>query len=717
VGVGYIRIEANTADSALPVRDAHVVIRQPDGSILYETDTDANGNTGKFALTAPDKELTLDPYFGKPAYSLCDVDVIADGYVTVHVHGVQIVDTQTAILPVKMLPLAKEAAPVTERSIFIPPLGLLIPRERNPAGPPADERAQQQDYQNRVSRSRQEDYVIPVQASLDPDPGFGAVQTVNDVVIPEYITVHLGIPTNAAARNVRVKFSDYIKNVTCSEIYPTWPVNSLLANIGAIISFALNRVFTEWYRSRGFTFDITNSTSYDQFYRDGAEIYENISQLVDEYFNTFVRRIGFRNPFFTQFCNGTTVTCAGLSQWGTVTLANQGRTPIEILRYYYPNDVILVASTNITGITESYPGSPLRVGSQGDDVRRMQNFLNRIRVNFPLIPVISNPNGVFGADTQNAVRVFQRTFNLTADGIIGRATWNKITFIFTGIARLAELDSEGERIGLGASPPTTVLSQGSRGHDVLELQFILNAIAPYYDSIPTVIQDSVFGPNLKSAVIEFQKTFNLTPDGVVGPVTWNKLYAVYQGIEDSVKVPPAGEVQPPATPQFPGTLLRVGSSGADVRLMQTYLNTIRIVYPNIPYVVVNGTFGEEMRRSVVAFQQQFLLAPDGIIGPITWNYIVKQFQLLTGQISTILEYPGTPLRVGSRGTSVRLMQGFLQELHAAYPSIPLIAVDGIFGPQTQAAVMSFQRLFGLAVDGIIGPITWYAIIERRNAVV
>lgn len=491
----------------------------------------------------------------------------------------------------------------------------------------------------------------------------------------------------------------------------------MISNIHVIVTFALNRVYTEWYRSRGYNFDITNSTSYDQAYRDGAQIFENISKLVDNIFNVYVRRFGFQNPFFTSFCNGTTVTCAGLSQWGTVSLANRGMTPLQILRYYYPDDVELNESNNITGITSSYPGYALAVGSQGEPVRRMQNYLNRIRVNFPLIPLISNPNGVFGTDTQDAVRAFQRSFALTADGVIGKSTWNKISFIYVGVTRLAELESEGVRISIGKNPPNVVLSQGARGHDVLELQFILNSIAPYYDSVPYVIKDSVFGAGTKNAVIEFQKAFGLTPDGVVGPATWNKLYAVYRGIHDNVVVPPVEPIPPADAPVYPGTPLKLGSSGADVRLMQNYLNTIRIVYPSIPYHIVNGTFDEAMRSTVIAFQQEFLLTPDGIIGPITWNKIVEMFMVVTGNASFSLEYPGTPLRLGSRGSAVRLMQSFLVELRAPYPSLPFIAVDGIFGPQTEAAVMHFQRLKGLTADGVIGPITWNAIVRERNAAV
>lgn len=680
MGTGYLTVHTRTGNDALPVEEAHVLVSDENGVLQYETYTDSNGDTELLALPAPDAALTLDPNYRQPAYSSWNVEVEKDGFVSPHIRGVEVVDTQTSILPVQMEPLVDGPSPRTAERIDIPPIGLLV-SDRGQEG-----------------------------SRLAP-------RTLKQVIIPDYITVHLGIPTNAAARNVRVRFSDYIKNVASSEIYSTWPNNSLIANIHVIVTFAINRVYTEWYRSRGFNFDITNSTSYDQYYRDGAQIFANISKLVDEYINVYARRSGFQNPFFTAFCNGTTATCDGLSQWGTVTLANQGLTPLQILHSYYPSDLQLVTSNNIAGITESYPGYALRTGSQGEPVQRMQNYLNRIRENFPLIPLISNPNGTFGSDTEAAVRTFQRTFDLTADGIIGRATWNKISFIYVGVARLAELDSIGERYTIGENPPGVVLRQGSRGEAVRELQFILSAIAPYYNSVPPVVQDGIFGSGVKNAVIQFQKTFSLTPDGVVGPSTWNELYAVYRGIYGNAQVPPAENPDPGYSTQYPGTPLRVGSTGAAVRLMQTYLNTIRIVYPSIPSLTVDGVFGNGTREAVTAFQNAFLLAPDGIIGPATWDYIVKQYQLVTGGTSVSLEYPGTPLRNGSAGSAVRLMQGFLAELRSPYPSLPAITADGVFGPNTEAAVRGFQRLFGLTADGIIGPVTWYEIIRQRNLAV
>jgi peptidoglycan hydrolase-like protein with peptidoglycan-binding domain len=358
---------------------------------------------------------------------------------------------------------------------------------------------------------------------------------------------------------------------------------------------------------------------------DGRNIYDSISVIVDRIFNLYVQRQGRKEPFFTQFCNGTTSTCAGLSQWGTVSLANQGMTPIQILKYYYPSDIEIVETKNTISVNESYPGVPLREGSQGHNVQTMQRYLNRIRANYPLIPLISNPNGVFGNDTTHAVKVFQEIFNLTQNGIIDKETWYKISYIYVSVTKLAELDSEGEWIGIGETPPKVVLREGSQGADVAQLQFILNFISEFYPSVPPVIQDAVFRATTKTSVIGFQKTFNLTPDGVVGPTTWDMLYKVYKGINNNVEIPP-GPVQPPVTtPPYPGTPLRKGSKGNDVLLMQQYLNVISNVYTTIPKLKADGIFGSATESAVIAFQKQFGLTVDGIIGPVTWNRIVAEY--------------------------------------------------------------------------------------------
>jgi peptidoglycan hydrolase-like protein with peptidoglycan-binding domain len=226
-----------------------------------------------------------------------------------------------------------------------------------------------------------------------------------------------------------------------------------------------------------------------------------------------------------------------MSQWGTVTLANQGRTALQILHHYYPKDLVLTQTDNIAGIANSFPGRPLRLGSRGEDVRRIQNDLNRIRANYPLIPMIWNPDGVFGVETQDAVMTFQRVFNLPANGVVNQATWNSISRIFVAVSRISELDGEGVRYTIGQSPPTSTLSMGSKGQDVLEMQFIMNIIAAFYPSVPFVIKDGTFGSSDRQAVLEFQRTFDLPVTGNVGPLTWNRLYAVYRGIRNSVNIP------------------------------------------------------------------------------------------------------------------------------------------------------------------------------------
>lgn len=294
------------------------------------------------------------------------------------------------------------------------------------------------------------------------------------------------------------------------------------------------------YRSQGYSFDITNSPAYDQAYVYGRTIYASISRIVDEIFNEYVRRRGQIAPYFTSFCNGTTATCAGLSQWGTVSLADRGQTPIQILRAYYPNDIEIVETDVVTGSLSSYPGTALRLGSTGLDVQTIQTYLNRIRKNYPAIPAITDEAGVFGSSTQAAVKKFQSVFNLGVDGIVGKSTWYKISRLYAAVTRLAELNSEGTTLGIGTVPPASVLRQGSRGADVITLQYLLNVAAEFYPYIPTVSQDGIFGSGTSQAVMAFQRAMGLNADGIVGVNTWRELYDVYLGAMENLPSPGPG---------------------------------------------------------------------------------------------------------------------------------------------------------------------------------
>ncbi len=349
--------------------------------------------------------------------------------------------------------------------------------------------------------------------------------------VPQRITVHLG-PPNANAENVTVDFIDYVKNVASSEIYPTWDESALRANILAIVSFALNRVYTEFYRSRGYDFDITSSTAYDQYFVKGRSYFESVSRLVDELFNDYLRRPGFVEPLAAKFCNGTTVTCEGLSQWGSQNLAQQGYNSTQILQSYYGN-VETVLNAPIRGITTSYPGTPLRRGSSGPDVVVLQVALNRIAQSYPAIPKLPTTDGIFGSRTEATVRAFQQIFDLSPDGIVGPATWYAIVRLYTAVTRLAELRSQGQQFyAIDWSPPNA-LQQGSSGDKVRQLQYMLAILSDYISQIPEVAIDGIYGPATRSAVLAVQRYFALPETGVVDARTWDEIYDQYSGIENT----------------------------------------------------------------------------------------------------------------------------------------------------------------------------------------
>lgn len=389
--------------------------------------------------------------------------------------------------------------------------------------------------------------------------------------VPEFITVHLG-PASQSAENVTVSFPDYIKNVASSEIYPTWELSALRANILAQISFALNRVYTEYYVSRGYPFQITSTTAMDQKFIKGRNIFDNIDRLVDDIFNDYIRRQGFVEPLAAKFCNGTTVTCDGLSQWGSQELAQQGLDSMAILRRYYGNDIELVVEAPVQGLQNSYPGSPLRRGAAGPDVVVVQTELNRIGQNYPAIPKIQPVDGVFSQQTEEAVRRFQEIFGLTADGVVGKATWYRLVSLYVGVNRLSELVSEGQRMfGIPFQAPQAV-SEGSPRNQVLMVQYFLSILAQFDPLIPFVTLDGIYGPATRQAVRSFQTAQGIPVTGTVDTATWNALYSAFEGIDvtvlsDDILFPaelqglgndPDFYSQITRMTQFPGRELRLG---------------------------------------------------------------------------------------------------------------------------------------------------------------
>ena len=687
---GTLQIFSRSATDGIPVSGVTARVRPASGTgDARNVTTDDSGYAEPIRLSAPDKSYSLDENNNSVLpYAVYNITVDHEGYYPIVINGVQVFDGQNAMVDLNMIPLEENAAFRSQPEIFNIPEHTLFAEEGGSGSGPA---------------------VL-------------CERILREVVIPNKIVVHLGTPASNA-RNVTVPFRDYIKNVASSEIYPTWPEQSLRANIHAQISLALNRIFTEWYRSKGkgYDFDITNSTSYDQYYVHGRNIFESISKLVDEIFDTYIQKGNAVEPYYAEYCDGKSVSCPGMKQWGTKDLADQGYSALQILRYYYGNDIKLVTTDNIQDVKESYPGTPLRLGSTGDDVRIIQRQLNRIAKNYPGIGTIANINGVFGSDTEQMVKKFQKQFSLTTDGVIGRATWYKISYIYASVKKLAELTSEGELPNGQPSSgvyPGSPLRLGSTGGSVTQIQFWLSTISGYVASVPDVTVDGVFGAATTAAVRAYQQYAGLTVDGVVGPATWESLYDTYQSIESDISSP--GTNFPG---QYPGTPLRQGSRGNSVRLIQFWLSVLSDFYSTIPAVTPDGIFGNATEAAVRAFQSRFSLTVDGVVGPATWN---KLYEVYTSQINGVLDknetpgvYPGTPLRVGSTGIKVKEAQFYLYLLSAYYTSIPRINYDGVFGPATRDAVIAFQQISNLTPDGIIGPATWqalYATYEKLRTV-
>ncbi len=583
---GYFYARVFSGREAMPTVNAYVKVYLPDGGVR-ELLTNASGLTETIEVDAPDRSGSLMPDYTGEVFSTVDVEVLAPRYRPTRVTGVQIFADETAQLPVDMAPEA-------------------VLRGDDATG--------------------WIEYNIPCQTINDRDepnldvPEEGLMPEILDtVVIPEYVTVHLGRPT-ANAQNVTVRFQDYIKNVCCSEIYPTWPDEAIRANIYCQISLVLNRIFTEWYRSRGYAYDITNSTSYDQYFVYGRNIFDNISKIVDEMFDVYIRKGNFFEPYYAEYCNGTTATCPGLKQWGTVTLANEGYNALGMLRYYYGNTVSLYVAPVVSGVPQSYPGAALRRGSTGNYVATIQRQLLRIRQDYPLIPNLGRADGIFGSGTEAAVRYFQSIFALNVDGVVGKATWYKISYIFTAVTKLAELGSEGiTSVDIPASLPTAVLRRGSSGSFVTLAQFMLNIASEFYPEIYPIAMDGIFGAGTQSSVVSFQRLRGLTADGVIGRDTWGALYNVYYAAMEAIN----------PDPQYPGYLLREGSTGSSVSVIQRSLNVISGYVTAIPKLTIDGIYGSGTAAAVRIFQQLFGLSVDGITGPQTWNRIMAVYNTLT----------------------------------------------------------------------------------------
>jgi len=437
-------------------------------------------------------------------------------------------------------------------------------------------------------------------------------------VIPNNITVHLGAP-DSAAKNITVPFTDYISNVAANELYPTWPEAALTANIYAIISFALNRIYNEWYTSKGYNFDITSSPAYDQKYTENRSTYENINNIVEEIFNNYVVKDNQVQPYFTRYCDGRVTTCDGLSQWGSVSLANQGKSALDILKNYYGNDISIRYDAEVGDGTITYPGYEIGLGNAGNPVLEIQRDLRRIRQNYPAIPDIQDTLGIYNEETQSAVRKFQEIFNLPITGIVDKATWYKIKYIYTSVKKLSDLYSEGLTEEEATFLYEDELNYGDTGIEVEYIHYFLDAIAFLDPDIPRLQTNSVYGNNTITMVKAFQQKYGLPVTGIFTYSDWKVLKNAYDSILKSFPE----EYRDYVDELYPDYFLTRGMTGDDVRRFQRFLLAICKFDKSIPGVRVNGIFDELTEKSVMKLQQDYGFDVNGIVGPLLWKKVVE----------------------------------------------------------------------------------------------
>lgn len=696
---GKIVFVLRTATNALPINRGSITVTDEVGNtVFYEFLNAANSGISREAdLEAPPRALSLDSGDVIRPYAIYNVNIRAEGNYRMEIDGIQIFEGSTTNLPIDLVPLPEGISSPDDAEIIIIKIPEHILRTDAPAPTPPP-----------VSNN-----------TFSNEDTLPAVIIGEGVYIPETITVHLGAPDEAAS-NVTVPFIDYIKNVASSEIYPTWPRESLEANIIAQISLTLNRIYTEWYRSRGYDFDITNSTAYDQAFVYGRNLFEETSVIVDEIFNRYLTRPNNIEPLFASYCNGTTTTCAGMSQWGTVALAEDGKTSEEILGFYYGN-VLITETNDIRTPEESYPGEPLSFGSESEDVRILQEQLNRIAINFPQLPLIE-VNGIYGESTVNTVREFQRLFILPVTGVTDKSTWYRISQIYASVKRLSEITSEGQRAAYNQQLyPGEPLTLNTRGSEVQEIQFYLQRISRFNPIVQSPQLDGIYGKGMQSAVISFQNAYRLSPSGTVDEATWNKIVEVYNGTLDNVDQPSDALTPVP----YPNTDISYGSRGEYVKYIQQALNIINNVFVTIPNISEDGIFGNETQTAVNRFAAIFGYPQNGTVDGSLWSKINRILGTVqsncifsTAESEGARDFAGVVLTIGSSGGNVNYVQERINRIYTAIPYIGGLVVDGNYGTKTAASVSALQRIFGLTDSGNVNESTWllinyvYAAIEN-----
>ncbi len=659
---GYLIVITTTALGKVVVARANVAVIGNDIDFRYDTATNYEGRTDEIALQTKDKALSLQEQLTEKPYLTYRVIVDRAGFNRYTSREIEIFDDQVSYLNVHLIP-SDSAVVMPAQQKFGAPNTVVIPATA----------------------------VAPTPA---PSPFRQKIP-----FIPSHIAVKLG-PPGSNASVVHIPFVDYIKQVASYELYPTWPEESLRANILAIISLALNRIHSNWYRSQGHLFQISNSPVFDQNFVKDHAVYQTIDRIVDDAFNEYIHRVGSVEPIYANYCDGILETCDGLSQWGSVRLALDGLNALEIMKHYFGDDIEISQTKHIEDMVEEYPGRPLQMGSKGHPVYLMQLYLNRIALDYPGLIVIQPVNGIFDRLMKEAVERFQRLFYLEDTGKIDKDTWYKISFMYVGLQELAQLLSEGILHSDDLAAFKSILREGDRGSIVSWMQYALNVISQFIDSVPRVTMNGLFDEQTKNALLAFQQTYGLPETGVADRDTWDMLGSVFE--RSLHAIPPRDQLY-----TYPGIPLSEGSSGEAVQILQSYLNRLANEFPYLPKVTADGEFGPRTKAQVMAFQRAHQKEPDGIVDLDTWNTILAEYS----QFLTIPLYPGYDIKFGEHNAHVALIQKKLNQLNEQYRLFAPLEVDGIFGIKTRDAVRQAQNALGLDQDGVVNKRTWKRLME------
>ena len=722
---GYLVFELKKDNGATPVSNAQVKITSIDGREINRLlNVDEDGKTNVFEVYTKDSSLTFDRSNKEIPYTKVDAEIRFENDKIISIEDIQVYSNITSIQEVKF-----DGRENQNKNM------------RDKKGKCKKEHIH---LKNEMPCIFLEEHTKHKHSH--EDKSIKSITKSDKITIPEFITIHIGEPSECG-EILTIPFIDYIKNVSCCCVYPTWREEALRANIYAITSFALNRIYTNWYKSRGYGFEITNSRKYDQMYVKGRTLFRNVCDIVDEIFDSCIKVEGFNQPFLAK-CENLSKEDRCLSRWGSLDLAEDGLDALEILKKYYGDNIKVENVTSIEGIRRPYPGKPLSFDSVGDDVKFIQRSLNIIGKKYTGIDKILQEDGIYGENTEKAVKNFQSIFNLKRDGIVGPNTWKKIYLVYSLIKKIFGSDNDIEDTEQDSLP----LKLGSRGELVKTVQEDLNYVLSKYNFYKELKVDGIYGPKTKKAVIYFQEIFRLIPDGIVGKETLDRLEYVKKNLKklDYVFSNKAlindEKSQIESEEDTRRVSISFGDVGDDVRQLQKELNNLGKLYDFLEPLKEDGIFGENTKRVLEKFQEKFGLPVTGVFDGENLRKLMSikkaaneledlRNSLKNGKMEDdnkkpreveklitpfkkefSMKYPNFDINYGTICGYVTLIQKYINEIKNStskiFSSLSNLVEDGKFGEKTLKYINEFQEYFHLPKSKKVDHHTWNKLVNE-----